>query len=153
MWRLRIEVRKQSWKSTYSPTLRKFNCYIIWLGSKWGLKLTYFSNFAIYFLLVQLIVKSRLKRRAVKWFFFHTQPFSNRLNLHDDTFYTFYTSFLLRGTGDPIFRTYFIQGLVEFMSTSFSTLPLRCVYSILPTLNQRDFVVAIGTYLNTKLGT
>ena len=47
------------------PTLR-LNCYVIWLRSKWGLKLTYFSNFAIYFLLVQLRVKPRLKRRAVK---------------------------------------------------------------------------------------
>ena len=44
----------------------ELNCYVIWLRSKWGSKLTYFSNFAIYYLLVQLRVKSRLKRRAVK---------------------------------------------------------------------------------------
>ena len=56
------------------------NCYVIWLRSKWGSKLTYFSNFAIYYLLVQLRVKSRLKQRVVKWVYFHSQPFSNRLN-------------------------------------------------------------------------
>ena len=56
----------------------ELNCYVIWLRSKWGLKLTYFLNFAIYFLLVQLRVKWRLKRRAVVYF--HSQPFSNRLN-------------------------------------------------------------------------
>ena len=64
------------------------NCYVIWLRSKWGSKLTYFSNFAIYYLLVQLRVKSRLKWRAVKWVYFHSQPFSNRLNWRDDTFYS-----------------------------------------------------------------
>ena len=60
------------------------HCYVIWLRSKWGSKLTYFSNFAIYYLLVQLRVKSRLKRRVVKWVYFHSQPFSNRLNWHGD---------------------------------------------------------------------
>ena len=25
----------------------ELNCYVIWLRSKWGSKLTYFSNFAI----------------------------------------------------------------------------------------------------------
>ena len=70
------------------------NCYVIWLRSKWGSKLTYFSNFAIYYLLVQLRVKSRLKRRAVKWVYFHSQPFSNRLNWRDDTFYTYFLHFL-----------------------------------------------------------
>ena len=67
----------------------KLNSYVIWMRSKWGSKLTYFSNFVIYYLLVQLRVKSRLKRRVVKWVYFHSQPFSNRLNWHDDTFYTY----------------------------------------------------------------
>ena len=81
------------------------NCYVIWLRSKWGSKLTYFSNFAIYYLLVQLRVKSRLKRRVVKWVYFHSQPFSNRLNWRDDTFYSYFLHLLFTLT----FYTYFLH--------------------------------------------